>query len=313
MRALVTGGAGFIGSNLVASLVDDGHEVTVLDNLSSGYRENLGAGPSVHLQVGDVTDATAVDQAMAGVNVVFHLAASVGNQKSIERPVADSQVNLIGTLEVLEAARRNGIRTIVYSSSAAIFGDVTTLPIKEDHALEPASPYGVSKLAAEKMCLAYARLHQLNVVCLRYFNVYGVNQRYDVYGNVIPIFVRQALRGEPLTVFGDGEQTRDFVSVDDVVAANRRAAGAIGLSGAFNIASGTPVSVNRLAALVCQAAGVERRIAHRPPRAGDVRHSVADISAARAAFSYEPRTRLEDGVTAYVRWARETAQAVVRP
>src|SRR5690606_33315526 len=244
MRVVVTGGAGFIGSNLVRLLLDSGHEVTVLDNFSSGYRDNL-AQLDVRLVEGDVRDPAVVEAAVRGSEVVFHLAASVGNTRSIEHPIADSEINVLGTLHVLEAARRHGVRKVVFSSSAGIFGELKTLPIREDHPAEPDTPYGASKLGAEKLCLAYAKLYPLECVCLRYFNVYGVNQRYDAYGNVIPIFVHRRLRGEPLTIYGDGEQTRDFINVRDVAMANYRAAMARGVSGAFNIASGTRITINR--------------------------------------------------------------------
>ena len=168
---------------------------------------------------------------MRGVEVVFHLAASVGNKRAIDHPVLDSEINVVGTLRVLDAARRAGVRKSSPSSSAGIFGELKTLPIREDHQVEPDSPYGASKLCMEKQCLAYAKLYPLEAVCLRYFNVYGRHQRFDAYGNVIPIFVFQLLRGEPLTVFGDGEQTRDFINVDDVARANVLAAHATGISG----------------------------------------------------------------------------------
>ena len=189
------------------------------------------------------------------------------------------------------------------SSSAGIFGELKTLPIREDHPVEPDTPYGASKLCAEKLCLAYAKLYPIECVCLRYFNVYGVNQRYDAYGNVIPIFAHRVLHGEPITIFGDGEQTRDFVNVHDVAAANLAAAQAAGVSGAFNIASGTRITINRLAEIVVAAGGREGTIEHAPPRRGDVLHSLADITAARTAFGYEPRVALEDGLPEYMNWA----------
>ena len=224
MNTLVTGGAGFIGSNIVKQLIADEHEVTVLDNLSSGYGSNLDPFPQARFVEGDVRDEAAVADAIENVEVVFHLAASVGNKRSIDFPIQDAETNVIGTLRVLEAARKAGVRKIVVSSSAGIFGELKTLPIREDHPIEPDSPYGCTKLCEEKECLAYAKLYDLEAVCLRYFNVYGPNQRFDAYGNVIPIFVFKMLRGEPLTVFGDGEQTRDFINVRDVVQANLRAA-----------------------------------------------------------------------------------------
>ena len=303
MKVLVTGGGGFIGSNLVALLLGEGHEVAVLDDFSSGYRENLAPHPQVRLVEGDVRDAAAVERACGGAEVVFHLAASVGNTRSIEHPVDDSEINVIGTLRVLEAARRAGSRKVVFSSSAGIFGELKTLPIREDHPVEPDSPYGASKLAAEKHCLAYAKLYDLECVCLRYFNVYGVNQRYDAYGNVIPIFANRMLTGQPVTVFGDGEQTRDFVNVADVARANYQAGMSRGVSGAFNIGSATRITINRLVALLQEASGITADVRHGPPRPGDVRDSLADVSAARAAFGFDPTVRLEDGLREYMAWA----------
>ena len=211
---MVTGGAGFIGSNIVKRLLEQGHEAVVLDDISSGFRENL--VPGVPFREADVRDGEAVAAALRGCDVALHLAASVGNARSIDDPVKDAQINVIGTLNVLQAARRHGLRRVVFSSSAGIFGELKMLPIAEDHPQDPDSPYGASKLAAEKMCLVFNKLYGMCNVCLRYFNVYGVNQRYDAYGNVIPIFADRILRGVPLTIFGDGEQTRDFVNARDV-------------------------------------------------------------------------------------------------
>ena len=305
MKTLVTGGAGFIGSNLVKQLVEDGHDVTVLDNLLSGYRGNLDPFPQIRFIQRDVCDDEAVAEAIDGAEVVFHLAASVGNKRSIDFPVQDAETNVVGTLRVLEAARRAGVRKIVASSSAGIFGELKTLPIREDHPVEPDSPYGCTKLCEEKLCLAYAKLYALEAVCLRYFNVYGPNQRFDAYGNVIPIFVFKMLRDEPLTVFGDGEQTRDFVNVADVVQANIKAALAVGVSGAFNLGSGTRVTVNRLLDLLREASGLSPTVRHGPPRPGDVRHSLADISAARRAFGFAPSVALDEGLDEYATWAHE--------
>jgi UDP-glucose 4-epimerase len=303
MRALVTGGAGFIGSNLVKLLTEERHDLVVLDNCSSGYRENLAPFPRARLVEGDVRDEAALRDAAAGCEVIFHLAASVGNARSIEHPIEDSEVNVLGTLRVLEAARHHGVRKVVFSSSAGIFGELKTVPIREDHPAEPDSPYGASKLGAEKLCLAYAKLYPLECVCLRYFNVYGVNQRYDAYGNVIPIFAHRALRGQPLVVYGDGEQTRDFVNVRDVAMANYRAGMARGVSGAFNVASGTRVTINALTALLAETGGIDITVEHGPPRKGDVRHSLADVSAARAAFGFDPNVPLEAGLREYMTWA----------
>jgi UDP-glucose 4-epimerase len=303
-RCVVTGGAGFIGSNIAALLDARGHDVTVLDNLSTGFLQNIPSSARVRVVRGDIRDADALDEAFARADTVFHLAASVGNARSIAHPVEDSDINVLGTMKVLEASRRHGIRKLVYSSSAGIFGELKTVPISEDHPVEPDKPYGASKLAAEKLCLAYAKLYPIECVALRYFNVYGIHQRYDAYGNVIPIFVHQALRGEQLTIHGDGEQTRDFVNVADVAEANYRAARQAGLRGAFNIASGTRVTINRLVDLIEQGLGADVRVEHGPPRPGDVRHSLACIDAARAAFGFTPAVDLEAGLREYVAWAR---------
>ena len=312
MKTLVTGGAGFIGSNLVRQLLEDGHQVTALDNLSSGYRCNLYCSPGVRFIQGDIRDASAVARAVQGAEVVFHLAASVGNKRSIDHPLQDADINVMGTLTVLEAARKAGVAKIVASSSAGIFGELKTIPIREDHPVEPDTPYGSSKLCMEKECLAYAKLYDMEAVCLRYFNVYGPHQRFDAYGNVIPIFAFQMLRGERLTVFGDGEQTRDFINVRDVVQANIKAALARGVSGAFNTGSGTRITINALVGLIGAAARLQAQVEYGPPRPGDVRDSLADISAARAGFGFAPEVTLEAGLAEYLCWARGEAHEGTR-
>ena len=194
---------------------------------------------------------------------------------------------------------------MVFSSSAGIFGELKTLPIREDHPVEPDTPYGAGKLGAEKHCLAYAKLYPpMECICLRYFNVYGVNQRFDAYGNAIPIFAHRMLHGETVTIFGDGEQTRDFVHARDVARANYLAGLSRGVSGPFNIASGTRVTINRLVEILGEVSGIEPKVEFGPPRPGDVRHSLADISAAKKGFGYEPKTPLEQGLAEYMAWAK---------
>jgi UDP-glucose 4-epimerase len=302
VRALVTGGAGFIGSNVVGLLLQDGHDVVVLDDLSSGYRQNL-APDAAFIEV-DVRDADAVRVAGQGCSAIFHLAASVGNKRSIDDPRHDAEVNLVGMISVLEAARANDIEKVVFSSSAGIFGELKTLPIDEDHPQDPDSPYGVSKLAAEKLALVYNKLHGMHNVCLRYFNVYGPHQRYDAYGNVIPIFAERALSGRDLVVFGDGEQTRDFVHVHDVAQANVAAAQHADVSGVYNLGSATRVTINWLAARVVEVSGSSVSITHGPERPGDVRDSLANIEKARVAFGYTPKVDLGNGLEKYVDWLR---------
>lgn len=303
MKALVTGGAGFIGSNLVRLLLVEGHEVHVLDSLASGYRGNLEGIHVSRLVWGDIRDATMVDAAMAGTEVVFHLAASVGNSRSIDHPHVDASINVMGTLNVLEGMRRHGLRKIVFSSSAGIFGELKTLPIAEDHPVEPDSPYGAAKLGAEKLCLAYAKLYPLEAVSLRYFNVYGERQRYDAYGNVIPIFAHKMIFGQPLTIFGDGEQTRDFINVTDVARANLAAGLNRGVSGAFNLGSASAITINRLVSLMGEASGLRPQVIYGAPRKGDVRHSKADVSAIRAALGWEPKVGFAEGLRSYMAWA----------
>lgn len=307
MKALVTGGAGFIGSNICAALAREGAQITVLDDLSSGYAANLDGIEGVTLIEGDIRNPETVKNAINGCDTVFHLAASVGNKRSIDHPDEDTAINAVGTLTVLEAARDAGVRKVVTSSSAGIYGELKTMPITEQHPLEPLTPYGVSKLYTEKMSLAFSHVYGIEAICLRYFNVYGPNQRFDAYGNVIPIFAFRALRGDPIVIFGNGHQTRDFVHVDDVVQANINAARNRGVSGAFNIASATQMSILDLAQAVNSYLDTPVPIEHREPRAGDVAHSLADISAARAAFGYVPAVDMKRGLAQYMAWAKVEA------
>lgn len=309
MQVLITGGAGFIGSNIARECVRRRWNVRILDNLSSGYQINLDGLP-VDFRPGDVRDPEAVAKAIDGCEVVFHLAASVGNKRSLDDPLGDSAINVIGTLQVLEAARKAGVRKIVASSSAGIYGELRTMPIHESHPLSPLTPYGASKLCMESQCLAYAATYEVEAVALRYFNVYGENQRFDAYGNVIPIFVFNALHGRAITIFGDGMQTRDFVNVADVVQANIKAALATGVSGAFNIASATQTRILDLAHAVRDGLGVPVEIEFGSHRAGDVEHSLADIQSASASFGYQPQVSMDDGLPSYLAWARgEAARA----
>jgi nucleoside-diphosphate-sugar epimerase len=302
MKALVTGGAGFIGSNIVELLLAEGHDVVVLDDLSSGYAQNLVA--EAEFVEGDVSAPGVAESAARGCDVVFHLAASVGNTRSIDNPVRDSEVNVIGTLRVLEAARTHSIDRVVASSSAGIFGELKTLPIAEDHPQDPDSPYGASKLAEEKMCLVYNKLYGMRNVALRYFNVYGKRQRFDAYGNVIPIFAEHMLRHESVTIFGDGEQTRDFVNVTDVAHANYSAALSPDAAGPFNTGSGTRISINDLAKMMADVTGEPVDIQWGAPRPGDVRDSLAAVGAAERAFGFRPSVALEAGMREYVDWLR---------
>ena len=302
MRCLVTGGAGFIGSNVVRLLLERGHEVTVLDNLSTGYALNLEPYPEAEVFEGDIRDGALVDDAVAGKDAVFHLAASVGNKKSIEEPVFDASHNVLGTINVLEAMRRHGVDNIVYSSSAGIFGEPQYQPVDEVHPVEPDSPYGATKLCGEKLALSYMKLHGIRAVCLRYFNVYGENQRFDAYGNVIPIFATRIARGEPLTIFGDGEQTRDFIDVRDVAAANVAAAENQEARGTFNIGTGSEITINHLVELLRGVTGEDFEAVHGPTRPGDVRHATADVTRMREVLGISPRTDIAGNLKKYYTW-----------
>lgn len=306
MNALVTGGAGFIGSNIVKKLLEDGHTVTVLDNLLSGFERNI-SGLDCTFIKGDITNSEDVERAFEGnkIDTVFHLAASVGNKRSIDFPISDSMINVIGTLNVLECARKNGVKKLVASSSAGIYGELKTLPIREDHPIEPESPYATSKLGMEKHCLAYGKLYDIEVVCLRYFNVYGPNQRFDAYGNVIPKFVFMLLDGDDINIYGDGNQTRDFINVKDVVQANIKAATTLGATGAYNCASGTQISINDLVTEIEKQGDLKGKVNLVGERAGDVKDSLADISNAKVTFNFAPQVDLSSGLKEYIEWAKQ--------
>jgi nucleoside-diphosphate-sugar epimerase len=301
-KALVTGGAGFIGSNLVRLLLSQGISVRILDNLSTGYLENINDLPVEFIQ-GDILDEDLVLNVVNGVDIIFHLAAYIGNVKSIEHPREDAQTNVLGTINLLEAARKNEVKRIVYSSSAAIFGELITMPIAEDHPQNPDSPYGVSKLAAEKYMLSYAKLYNMTVICLRYFNVYGVHQRYDAYGNVIPIFANRLVNQDPIIIYGTGEQTRDFINVKDVARANFLAATQAQQTGVYNIGSGSNITINTLATYCQEASGIKAvEIIYEPARPGEVLNCRADISKAHSNFGFEPNSDILDGLKEYFGW-----------
>ncbi|MEJ7569034.1 MAG: SDR family oxidoreductase [Gaiellaceae bacterium] len=297
-KVLVTGGAGFIGSHLVRGLLERGDAVRVLDNFSTGNRDNL-EGIDVEVVEGELRSYERVHNAMRGIEVVFHLGAMGSVPRSVQDPLTSSAVNVEGTLNVLLAARDEGARRVVFSSSTSVYGSTRELPTTESTPPDPISPYGVAKLAAERYCVSFSRVYEsLESVVLRYFNVYGPRQSpFSQYAAVVPLFVTAIAAGEPITIFGDGEQSRDFTYVGNVVDATVRAADAPDASGRmFNIASAAPASVNRVAELIGQILEqpVERH--HLPPRTGDIRDSWADISAAREVLGWEPQVSLEEGL-----------------
>ncbi|MGE0090530.1 MAG: GDP-mannose 4,6-dehydratase [Bacteroidales bacterium] len=301
MKALVTGGAGFIGSNVVKLLLEKGWDVRILDNLSSGYKCNLD-GLNVEFVEGDVCNPETAMNACKNRDVVFHLAASVGRQRSIDNPQLDSSINLIGTINILEGMRKNNVPKIVYSSSAALFGELVTPTIDENHPQNADSPYGVSKLAAEKMILAYAGIYDITGVCLRYFNIYGVNQRFDLYGNVIPIFAKRIYSGEPITIYGDGEQTRDFLNVKDVARANYLGATTDKGTDVYNMGSGSSITINKLAEIMKRISSMSNEIKYALERPADVKHCKADASKAKRILGFEASVGLEEGLKEYMTW-----------
>ena len=309
MKALVTGGAGFIGSHVSEALVRRGHSVVVLDDFSLGSRDNLAwirPGDPVQVIPGDVGDQALVRRAVEGCDWVFHEAAMPSVPRSISEPVSSNHTNLTAAVQLLEAARAAGVRRWVFASSSAIYGNNETPAKHEALPPEPLSPYALQKYAAETYGRMFHQFHGLPTVSLRYFNVFGPRQSFDSpYSGVIARFCTQALRGQTPVMFGDGLQTRDFVHVSNVVAANIAVAEASESAVAgrvFNIARGEGVSLVQLMTSLNTILGQSIVPEHREPRVGDVRHSLADISAARTAFGFDPKVGWEEGLRDTLRW-----------
>jgi UDP-glucose 4-epimerase len=297
-KVLVTGGAGFIGSNLARALVERGDEVRILDNISTGFRANL-AGVDVEIVEGELRSYERVHNAVRGTELVYHLGALGSVPRSVQDPLTSNAVNVEGTLNVLLAGRDENVRRVVFASSTSVYGTDPPLPTREDERLDPISPYGVAKLAAERYCGAFSRVYEaFETVVLRYFNVYGPRQSpFSQYAAVIPLFIAAIAAGKPVTIYGDGEQSRDFTFAEDAVAATIAAGDAAGASGrAFNVAGGTPVSVNEVADTIGRLLGKPVERTHAPQRAGDIRDSYADLTAAREVLGYQPRVELEEGL-----------------
>ena len=308
--ALVTGGAGFIGTHLVDRLLENGFEVRVIDNLSTGRLENI----SVHMNRknftfinGDIRSLDDVKKVVKGVDVIFHEAAFVGVPQSVENPKLTNDVNVNGTLNLLETSLKFDVHCFVYASSAAIYGEQEKIPIKEDATPHPNSPYAVSKLAAESYVETYHKTYGLATVCLRYFNVYGPRQMYGPYAAVITSFVNRLLKDKPPVIYGDGEQTRDFINVRDVVDANMLAIEKNVAGEIFNIATGTAVTINNLSEVLCSLMGkTEIQSVYDAPRKFDIRKSCGDISKAREILGFKPKVSLEEGLLEFIKsWTAE--------
>ncbi len=308
---LVTGGAGFIGSHVVERLVALGHRVRVLDNLSEGRRENLAAvWDRIEFIEGDLRDPEIVRRAVRDVDYVLHQAALRSVPRSVEDPTTTTAVNVLGTVNLLQAAREAGVRRVIFASSSSVYGETSELPLRESQLPRPISPYAVSKLAGEHYCALFTKLYGVETVSLRYFNVFGPRQDpRSEYAAVIPRFILAALRGEPLEIHGDGLQSRDFTYVENVVEANLRATMQRGIAGeVFNIGCGQRYSVLEVKAHLERILGRSLPARYAPPRKGDVRHTQADMSKAEAALGYRPLVSFEEGLRRTVeffaeRWA----------
>ena len=305
-KVLVTGGAGFIGSNLVRALAERGDAVRVLDNFSTGSRGNL-EGLDVEVVEGELRSYERVHNAVRGTEIVYHLGALGSVPRSVQDPLTSTAVNVEGTLNVLLAARDEGVRRVVFSSSSSVYGTNRALPVTEDIALDPISPYGVAKLAAERFCVSFSRVYErFETVVVRYFNVFGPRQSpFSQYAAVVPLFITAIAADRPVTIEGDGEQRRDFTYVENVVDGTLRAADKAGASGRiFNVAASSPASINELAKSIGRVLGKKVSTVQAPPRAGDIRDSWADITAAREALGWEPRVDLQEGLRRTIEFLR---------
>jgi UDP-glucose 4-epimerase len=308
--ALVTGGAGFIGSHIAEALVRRGDRVRVLDNLSTGFLANLDSiRDRIEFIEGDIVDAPVVARAVEGVDCVFHQAALASVPRSMERPLDTNAACVTGTVTLLDAARRAGVRRVVYASSSSIYGDQPASSKREDDLPAPISPYGAAKLAAEYYCRAFAASFPLETVAVRYFNVFGPRQDPgSPYSAVIPLFITAILSGRQPMIYGDGLQSRDFTFVANVAAGNLLAADAPGVSGrVFNVAMGRTTNLLELLAALNGLLGTQVKPQHAPPRVGDVRESMADIAMARRDLGYEPQVSFEEGLARSIEYYRGLA------
>lgn len=311
---LVTGVAGFIGSSIARALLARGDQVRGIDNFSTGRRENLKGLEAVDLIEGDLNDPGLAERACRQIDFIFHEAALPSVPRSVEDPVASNRANVDATVKLLDAARKCRVKRVVYAGSSSAYGNSPTLPKREDMLPGPLSPYAVSKLAGEHYMSAFHRVYGLETVTLRYFNVFGPHQDPNSqYSGVLAVFITKMLRNQTPTIYGDGQQSRDFTYIDNVVAGNLLAAEADAQRVAgrvFNVATGRRVTLNDMAELLRGLTGYRGEIAYGPERQGDVKHSLADISGAKSQFGYEPRVLFPEGLQKTVDWYRSKSAVV---
>ena len=298
MNILITGGAGFIGSHIIDQLINKNHNITVLDNLSTGNINNIIhhiEKDKITFIKGDIRNTKHLQKATKNIETIIHLAALISVEESKQKPTLYHQVNLTATLKLLKTAIQNKIKHIIFASSAAVYGNPIKLPIKENHPLNPLSPYATTKIAAEYYIKTYQNLYNIKATILRIFNAYGPRQKYNPYAGVITIFINNALNNKPLTIYGDGNQTRDFIYVKDVAKAFQIALESK-TQGTYNIATGKPTTINKLAQIIKQLINPNIKIIYEKPRPGDIYHSYADISKAEKELGFKAKTTLKKGL-----------------
>jgi UDP-glucose 4-epimerase len=305
-KVVVTGGAGFIGSHIVEYWLNEGAEVHIIDNLRSGYISNVVLFPDAAFHYGSITDKSLVDEVFRNADYVHHLAALISVPESVQKPYECIEINLIGLLNVLEASKKYGVKKIVLSSSAAVYGENPESPKNTKTLPAPKTPYGITKLDGEYYLNMYNELYGIGAVSLRYFNVFGPRQDpKSQYAAAVPIFITKALKDDPITIYGDGEQTRDFVFVKDVVQANILAAKSESVNGVFNVALGNATSINTLAKTIVSLTGSKSEIRHHTEREGDIKHSLADIEKIKKELNFNPNFDLEPALNLTIEYFKQ--------
>jgi len=305
-KVVVTGGAGFIGSHIVEYWINQNAEVHVIDNLRSGFLSNIEIFPEVKFHLGSVTNRDLVFEVLKDADYVHHLAALVSVPESVLKPEECFEINVNGTINILDAAKEFGVKKVVLSSSAAVYGDNPESPKRINMQPQPKTPYATTKLEGEKLLQEYHEKHELGTVSLRYFNVYGPRQDpKSQYAAAIPIFISKALKNEPIIIYGDGEQTRDFIFVKDVVKANILAATNEKVSGVFNVALGKATSINQIATKIISVLNSKSKIEYQPERIGDIKHSLASIEETKIELAFSPDFDLEDGLSQTINYFKK--------